>query len=89
VLIQQTNWQALKGKAYGLTMPTLVGTININTDIDVDLTAINSFIANTTSLTIDVPTFSDQTQQSKARNLVEILLFWLHQIQQHVAAQMV
>ncbi|PCH65655.1 MAG: cyanophycin synthetase [Gammaproteobacteria bacterium] len=82
MLIQQTNWQALKGKAYGLTMPTLVGTININTDIDVDLTAINSFIANTTSLTIDVPIFSDQTQQSKARNLVEILLFWLHQIQQ-------
>ncbi|MBL4638806.1 MAG: hypothetical protein JKY76_05530, partial [Proteobacteria bacterium] len=82
MLIQQTNWQALKGKAYGLTMPTLVGTININTDIDVDLTSINDFIAKTTSINVDFPIFSSQTQQSQAQHLVEVLLFWLHQIQQ-------
>jgi len=84
VLIQQTKWIALKGKAYGLTMPTLVGTINIQTDRDIDLKTAHKSIARITDINIDFPKVSSQEFQSQS--LIELLLFWLHQIQ-HKARQ--
>jgi cyanophycin synthetase len=81
-VIQQHKWRALKGKAYGLTRSTLVGSIKVQTAIPDQLHAINTFIATAANLDKSLPKIADNTQKVQAESLVNIVLFWLDQIQQ-------
>jgi cyanophycin synthetase len=81
MVIQQQTWRALRGKAYGLTMPTLVGTIKVQTTIPDKLHAVNTFIAAAADLDINLPEIVDKTQKVQAESVVNIVLFWLDKIQ--------
>ena len=79
VCIQQQQWKALKGKAYGLSMPTLIGKVNIKIGFTAELSSINEFLMAVTNLNLTMPEVTDKTQSQR---LVELLLIWLHQLQQ-------
>lgn len=81
MVIQQQTWRALRGKAYGLTMPTLVGTIKVKTTIPDKLHAVNTFIATAADLEINLPEIVNKTQKVQAESVVNVILFWLDKIQ--------
>jgi cyanophycin synthetase len=82
MVIQQQTWRALRGKAYGLTMPTLVGIIKVQTTIPDKLHVVNTFIATAADLNTNLPEIVDKTQKIQAESVVNIVLFWLDKIQQ-------
>jgi cyanophycin synthetase len=82
VIIQQKKWRALKGRAYGLTRPTLVGNIKVQTADSDNLDEINSLLTTATDLDVTWSEIADKTQKTPAESLMKLVLFWLDHIQQ-------
>jgi len=78
VLIKQGQWRSLAGKAYGLTMPVLLGQLHFDYSLTPQLQQVNQSLTLLLSTKTVIP-----TEQYSPHIVTTTILTWLHTLQQN------